>query len=151
MNTPPTPTQTEQAAAELPTVVSPAAEAQTAPRNDQPPAISPLLLDFSVTISRLVIIGAGLIIYFLSAAAGAELWMIALRTTSAMLCLGIFFWLFNSILNQNVLEIAYALGIIKRGEANAPMSFDNSSAILRQAQDASGRLRGTEHRFEKQA
>jgi len=68
---------------------------------------SPLLLDFSLTVSRLVVLGVGLATGLLSALAGATLWAVALRTGLAILGLGLLLWGLNTLVNHNALEIVH--------------------------------------------
>ncbi len=66
----------------------------------------PFLLEFSFTISKILIILTGTVIAGLSWYRGADLLNIGLRSGTAVLTLGIFLWAVNSVVCNNAIDIA---------------------------------------------
>ncbi len=64
----------------------------------------PFLLEFTLTVSRLVVILVGVLTALISVIAGAEIWVVALRTGAAILSLGFLTWSVNWLLSHNTLE-----------------------------------------------
>jgi hypothetical protein len=65
----------------------------------------PFLLDFSFSVSKMVVILLGLITLFVSLISGAVLWMATLRSAAAMLSVGFTLWLVNWLIARDSLEI----------------------------------------------
>jgi len=88
----------------------------------------PIMLDFTLTIAKVIVILVGLATFTLSLLAGCSLQIVALRTGTAMFSIGLLLWLSNWLLSRNALE-ALRAEIIK---AQHPAE-DSHSTIERQA------------------
>ena len=66
----------------------------------------PLMLDFSLSVSRLMVLLVGLMTCVVSLVSGASIPMIILRGSLAMLSVGLVMWAFNWVLARNSLELA---------------------------------------------
>lgn len=73
-------------------------------RKDQPHL--PLLLDFSLTLSKVCVGVVGGLVALLSILAGNPLWTAALRAGVGMIVTGAVLWVFNWFLMRRSLEIA---------------------------------------------
>jgi hypothetical protein len=79
-------------------------EEEPAPKVKSPEGL-PFMLDFSFSVSKLVVILLGLVTLFVSLISGAVLWMATLRSAAAMLSVGFLLWLLNWLISRDSLEI----------------------------------------------
>ena len=79
---------------------------QVAEKNPNPQQRLPLLLDFTLTISKVCVGIVGGLVALISIQVGTPLWTAALRSGAAMLLTGMVLWVFNWFLLRRSLEIA---------------------------------------------
>lgn len=72
----------------------------------RPPVLLPLFLDFSLSVSKLVVLFTGLLSAGISLAVGAPLLIAGLRGGAAMLAVGLLVWTLNYCLMRNALAAA---------------------------------------------
>jgi hypothetical protein len=63
-------------------------------------------VEFSLSISKVIVILVGIVITGLSMYRGADILSIGLRSGASMFAIGILLWMMNWIINNNMLETA---------------------------------------------
>ncbi|MCI0521612.1 MAG: hypothetical protein L0Z70_15315 [Chloroflexi bacterium] len=110
-------------------------EAEAPPQAEKPKrslkdARVPLMLDFALTVAKVVVLLAGVLTAVISALAGAVVPAILLRGAAAMLSLGALVWIVNYWLARDTLEIARqeALQTLEKAREERPASTVEVSA-----------------------
>jgi len=90
----------------------------------------PLLVDFSLSLARALVVLMAALIAIVSLAAGAPLEVVLLRSGAAVLCLGWLLWLLNWLISRNALLVTLAEMREKTSKAQAeqPLSTTEKAA-----------------------
>lgn len=70
------------------------------------PSPLPLLIDFTISLAKILVIIIGMVTALVSIASGATVFMATLRSAAAMLAIGLLLWLANWMVSRDSLRMA---------------------------------------------
>ncbi len=106
----------------------------THPEKDDPKAMiansAQRMIQFCTLLSELIVLIVGGAVAVMSFMAGVEIWMAVLRSTVAMISVGLILWFVNFMIARQVLEIAMnrLKDEFERDQADQPVSTYERSA-----------------------